>query len=135
MTGEHRLIFNWIGSLPVLVPNWEKRLPALYDELNFKHFQGTLPTLCPDFVCEFCDMPQDSAGIYISPENAALQSTKDVTIRPGIRINSALQVLRDHVRIALLHEMVHAKGIVGHGPNFQEELARLMLAGAYNNLL
>jgi hypothetical protein len=35
-------------------------------------------------------------------------------INPGIRINSALKVLSDHVRIALLHEMVHTSGIVGH---------------------
>jgi hypothetical protein len=135
MTGEQQLIFDWIGNLPVLVPNWEKRLPMLYEELNATWFDGTLPELTDTFVCEFCDMPQDSAGIFIDAETAAMRSTPDIKIRPGIRINSALRALRDHVKIALLHEMVHVSGIMGHLEPFHLEISRLMLAGAYNGLL
>jgi hypothetical protein len=135
MTGEQQLIFDWIADLPVRVPNWEKRLPMMYEELNMKWFDGTLPELTDDFVCEFCDMPRDSAGIFIDAETAEMRSTPDITIRPGIRINSALRVLRDHVKIALLHEMVHVSGIKGHLEPFHLEISRLMLAGAYDGLL
>lgn len=86
----------------------------MYEELNMKWFDGTLPELTDDFVCEFCDMPRDSAGTFIDVETAEMRSTLDIKIRPGIRINSALRVLRDHVKIALLHEMVHVSGIKGH---------------------
>lgn len=64
-----------------------------------------------------------------------MQSTDQAHVRPGIRVNTALCVLRDHVRIALLHEMIQASGIVGHQESFRMEVSRLMLAGAYNGLL
>jgi hypothetical protein len=135
MTEEQRLIYEWIGELPVVVPNWDKRLPEIYGELNTTFFQGVLPSLNEKFVCEFCEMPRDTSGIFLSEEHAAMQSTDQVHVRPGIRINSALCVLRDHVKIALLHEMIHAAGIVGHQEPFHMEVSRLMLAGAYNGLL
>jgi len=80
-------------------------------------------------------MPRSTAGIYIDAKRAEAQSTAEIKIRPGIHINSALHVLPDHVKIALLHEMIHASGVEGHGEPFQLELSRLMLAGAYNGLL
>jgi len=135
MTGEQQLIFDWIGSLPVAVPNWEKRLPQMYEELNAKWFNGAAPILGSTFVCEFCEMPRNTAGIYIDAKRAEAQSTAEIKIRPGIRINSVLQVLPDHVKIAMLHEMIHASGVEGHGEPFQLELSRLILAGAYNGLL
>src|SRR5258708_26661053 len=107
----------------------------MYEEVNMKWFDGTLPELTDDFVCELCDMPRDSAGIFIDAETAEMRSTPDITIRPGIRINSALRVLRDHVKIALLHEMLHVSGIKGHLEPFPLEISRLMLAGAYDGLL
>jgi hypothetical protein len=39
------------------------------------------------------------------------------------------------VKIAMLHEMIHAAGINGHTEVFQAEVARLMASGAYNGLL
>jgi hypothetical protein len=135
MSDEQRLIFEWIGILPVVIPNWEKRLPELYDELNGKWFDGKLPALTDEFVCEFCPMPRNTAGIFIDAETAQAQSTPETKIRPGIRINPALEVLPDHVKIALLHEMVHAGGIKGHKESFDREILRLILAGAYRGLL
>jgi hypothetical protein len=29
MTDEQRRIYEWIGELPVVVPNWDKRLPEI----------------------------------------------------------------------------------------------------------
>ncbi len=135
MTDEQRRIYEWIGELPVVVPNWDKRLPEMYGDLNTRFFQGALPLLSDTFVCECCEMPRDTSGIFISAEHAAMQSTDRVHVRPGIRINAALCVLRDHLKIALLHEMIHAAGIVGHQEPFQMEVSHLMLAGAYNGLL
>jgi hypothetical protein len=135
MTDEQQIIFDWIGMLPVVVSNWEKRLPMMYEEFNGKWFDGRLPKLSVSFICEFCDMSRDSAGIFIDAETAMLQSTANVIIRPGIRISSALMTLRDHVKIALIHEMIHASGIKGHDQPFTDELSRLVLAGAYNGLL
>ncbi len=135
MTDEQQLIFDWIDGLPVIVPNWGIKLPKMYRELNAKFFGNTLPPLSASFVCEFCDMPRESAGIFIDATKAVAQSTATVKIRPGIRINSNLKCLSDHVRITLLHEMVHASGTDGHLEPFGTEIARLMLAGAYNNLL
>ncbi|MDQ2835202.1 MAG: hypothetical protein M3Y50_15955 [Acidobacteriota bacterium] len=135
MTEEQRLIYEWIGQLPIVVPNWNKRLTEMYEELNTKWFQGVLPALSERFVCEFREMPRDTSGIFISEEHAAMQATDEIHVRPGIRINAALCVLRDHVKIALLHEMIHAAGIVGHKEAFHMEVSRLMLAGAYNGLL
>jgi hypothetical protein len=132
MTDEGRLIFEWIGSLPVIVPDWRTRLPRMYDELNAKWFSNTLPPLSELFVCEFCERPRESAGIFIDANKAAEQSS--VKIRPGIRINADLKCLSDHVKIALLHEMVHASGVEGHNEPFNGEIARLMHAGAYNNI-
>ena len=77
-------------------------LPAMYAEFNLKYFGGRLPPITDSFVCELCDMPGNSAGIYIDAERAAQQSTSAVKIRPGLRINSSLQTLRDHVTIGVL---------------------------------
>jgi hypothetical protein len=106
----------------------------MYGELNAARFAIALPELTDDFVCEFCDMPQDAPGIFIDANNAETQSTPEISIRHGIRINSALRILRDHVKIALLHEMIHVSGISGHWEPFNLEVSRLMLAGTYNDL-
>ena len=129
------MIFDWIGNLPVIVPNWDKRLPALYNDLNAKWFNKSSPPLSGEFLCEFCDMPRESAGIFIDADRAKAISTADVEVRPGIRINSRLHHLSDHVKIAMLHELVHAAGIIGHGEAFHAEIARLILSGAYEGLL
>jgi hypothetical protein len=135
MTPEHQLILEWIGTVPVLVPNWEKRLPLMYEDLNAKWFENSLPPISDEFVCEFCDMPRDTTVIYIDEKDAAEQSTSDVKIRPGIRISSGLKMFRAEVTIALLHEMVHATGIRKHDEPFRAQIARLMAAGAYEGLL
>lgn len=135
MTDEQKLIFDWIGNLPVAVPNWDERLPKMYQECNAKWFDDSLPALGEDFVCEFCEMPRNTAGIFIDTKKAEAQSTAETRIRSGIRINAALQVLPDHVKIALLHEMIHASGIDGHREQFNLEISRLLCAGAYKELL
>jgi hypothetical protein len=135
MTDEQKLISDWIGNLPVRVFNWDKKLPKMYDFFNEKWFNNSLPPISDAFVCEFSDMPRETAGICLDADRAAKLSKDGVNVRPGIRINSKLQYLSDHVRIALLHEMVHASGIEKHEEDFQKAIAGLFIAGAYNDLL
>ena len=135
MTEEQRLISDWIGMLPVRVFDWEEWLPKTYDLFNARWFKNSLPQISESFVCEFCDMPRETAGICIDAGRAAKVSRDGVTVRPGIRINSKLQCLSDHVRIALLHEMVHASGIEKHEEAFQNTVADLFAGGAYKHLL
>lgn len=135
MTDEQKLIFDWIGDLPVRVFAWEKQLPKIYDLFNAKWFNNSLPPISDSFVCEFCDMPRETAGICIDADRAAKVSKDGVNVRPGIRINSELQCLSAHVKIALLHEMIHASGIEKHEEGFRNVIAALFAAGAYNDLL
>lgn len=135
MTDEQKLISDRIGDLPVRVFDWKKRLPKIYDSFNAEWFNKSLPAISDAFVCEFCDMPRETAGICIDADRAAKVSKDGVNVRPGIRINSKLQCLSDHVKIALLHEMIHASGIEKHEEVFQNVIARLFAAGAYNRLL
>ena len=135
MTPEQRIISDWLGNRPVIVPNWDKRLPDLYNEFNAEWFNNSLPPLSAEFVCEFCEMPRESAGIFIDAARAKTISTADITVRPGIRINSGLQLLSSHVKIVLLHEMVHAAGITGHADAFATEIERLFVSDAYTGLL
>jgi hypothetical protein len=135
MTEEQQLIYNSIDDLPTLVPDWGKKLPEFYNCLNKDWFQSNLPALSDVFVCEFCDMPNETAGIFIDTNRAAKLSKPEVAVRPGIRINSKLQCLGDHVKIALLHEMIHASGIQGHLDNFDKAISNLFQARAYTGLL
>jgi hypothetical protein len=135
MTDEQKLIFDWIDNLPVRVFDWDELLPMIYDSFNARWFNNSLPPISDAFVCEFCDMPSETAGICIDAGRAANVSTDGVNVRPGIRINSKLQCVGDHVRTALLHEMVHASGIEKHEDFFQNAIAGLFAAGAYNGLL
>jgi hypothetical protein len=135
MSDEQKLIFDWIDNLPVRVFDWDELLPKIYDSFNAQWFNSSLPPISDAFVCEFCDMPRETAGICIDAARAAKVSKDGVNVRPGIRINSKLQCVCDHVRIALLHEMVHASGIEKHEDVFQNAIAGLFAAGAYNGLL
>lgn len=111
MTDEQKLIFEQIDMEPVSVFDWKDQLPKMYEPFNAKWFNNSLPPISHAFVCEFCDMPREFAGICIDEAWAVKISKGRVTVRLGIRINSKLKCLSDHVRIALLHEMVHASGI------------------------
>jgi hypothetical protein len=56
----------------------------MYADLNAKWFNGGLPPLSSEFVCEFIDLPRETAGIFIDANRAKTVSTADVKVRPGI---------------------------------------------------
>ena len=121
--------------LPVRVFDWNEALPRLYEQLNAKWFEGSLPAVSEAFVCEFCDMPRETVGICIDPVRAAKISKDGIDVRPGIRISSHLKCSTQHVIVALLHEMAHASGIEKHDEAFQDAIAKLYSMGAYKEIL
>jgi hypothetical protein len=88
MTDEQKLIFEQMDMEPVRVFDWKDELPRMYDCFNAKWFNNCLPPISPVFVCEFCDMAREFAGICIDEARAAKISKGRVTVRLGIRINS-----------------------------------------------
>src|SRR5690348_2480844 len=109
---EEEIIYGHLDDIPRVVPDYDKLLREDYAIFNEKHFQNVLPVLSECYICVFQQMPGDNAGMYISPDRAERMSTNETAIRPGIRINSKLKEFTSHVRIVLLHEMIHASGIV-----------------------
>ena len=111
---EEEIIYQHLDNVPRVVSDPSKRLWEDYGVFNKEYFQASLPHLSESFICVFQNMPRDDAGAYICPDRAAKWSTKETAVRPGIRINSKLKDFTPHVRIVLLHEMIHAYGIAGH---------------------
>jgi hypothetical protein len=136
MTDEQNAIYEWVGNVPAFIPDWKKRLPAMYADFNEKYFSNSLPKLGLDFVCEFCDFPGDAVGICIlQPDAQELFERSGIEVRLGIRIRSELKFSPDHVQIVLLHEMIHASGIRGHGTELRHKIIDLFAKGAYLALL
>ncbi len=132
---EEQIIYQRLDDVPRLVSDPDKQLREDYAIFNEKYFQDCLPLLSGSFTCVFQEMPGDNTGIYISPEKAEKMSTMETRIRPGIRINSRLKDFTPHVRIVLLHEMIHASGIAGHKEDFLAAISALVRAGVYEPLL
>lgn len=132
---EEEIIYQHLDNLPRVVRDPGKQLREDYAIYNETYFNNSLPLLSGSFVCAFQEMPGDNPGMYISSDRAEKMSTKETTIRPGIRINSKLKDFTSHVRIVLLHEMIHACGIVGHKEDFRAFISALAKAGAYEDLL
>jgi hypothetical protein len=136
MTKEHRIIYEAIGDVPtVYVSDWDAKLHRMYEGLNERWFEGKLPRISDSFVCEFCEMPNGNTGICVTEEWATKWSTEDCQVRPGIRINPGLKCSPEHVEIALIHEMVHASGILGHKDDFWNAVGELTRVGAHRGLL
>lgn len=132
---EEQIIYQHLDDIPRVVPDYDKLLQSDYAIFNERHFQNSLPVLSECFICVFQQMPGDNAGMYISPDRAERMSTDETPIRPGIRINSKFKGFTPHVRIVLLHEMIHASGIVGHKEDFRAFISALLRKGVYEPFL
>lgn len=135
MTDEERLIFEACENELFIRFDSNILLADYYASYNKTYFNDTLPHLSELFICAFQPLPNDKQGIYIDSERARKLSTSETTVRSGIRINSKLQYFKEFARQTLLHEMVHASGIVRHGQIFTNEICRLVKAGAYTDLI
>lgn len=97
-----------------------------YDWANQKYFKYQLPHVAVGF---YKERNMDYYGCSFTPIKAKFVHT--VVLNPYFKDWSKVN------RITLLHEMVHVKlnGRHGHGPKFKKELRRLILAGAFDDLL
>jgi hypothetical protein len=105
-------------------------LDEKYKEFQKRYFNGRVPDLSVSFICVFQPLPYDISGITILQGDERFQDEKK-----GIRINKCLEKFCSETQVALLHEMIHATGITGHGLKFKFEIVRLLLIGAYGNLI
>jgi hypothetical protein len=117
----HAVVAERAGRTPAPVD-----LASLYQEFRSKYFDNLVPELSIDFVCTFSRLPFDLAGACCLEKEAA-----QLGVKKGIRINEKLREFPAEVKVALLHEMVHAKGIRGHGTDLKTELTELFSKGAY----
>ncbi len=132
---EEEIIYQYLDNMPRVVSDPGKKLREDYRVFNKEYFRASLPDLSEFFICVFQDMPGDDAGAYIPPDVAVKLSTNETPIRPGIRINSRLKQFTPHVRIVLLHEMIHASGILGHKEDFRAAISVLLNDGVYEPFL
>jgi hypothetical protein len=101
-------------------------LPYYYKSFKDRFFGSSIPDLSDQFVCVFQKLPFDTAGITLLSEDAA-----KLKVRQGIRINEKLWVFPSEAKVALLHEMIHAKGLRKHSDDYQIEIDRLWREHAY----
>jgi hypothetical protein len=94
---EEEIIYQHLDDIPRVVPEHDKVLREDYAVLNQRYFENSLPRLSTRFVCLFQKLPGDHAGMYVSPARAEQMSTHEVTVAPGIRINSKLRNFTPHV--------------------------------------
>ena len=98
-----------------------------YDKINEKYFNYGLPNVSVGF---YKDKKNDDCyGCSFTPYKAKFVHT--------IALNPLFTEWTKVVRTTILHEAVHVKlmGKHGHGPKFKKELRRLILAGAFDDLL
>jgi hypothetical protein len=101
-------------------------ITSLYLDFRNKYFGDLAPELSEDFIVKFSKLPFDISGISYLAEDAA-----KVGVKRGIRINEKLREFPAEVKVALLHEMVHAGGVRKHKDEFKRAVIDLFEKGAY----
>lgn len=106
------------------------QLKRYFNHYNRKHFNSELPT--------------DTVLVWEPTTNDRTAETEKLPDgKFKIRLCPSISGLPKHAKVDLLHEMAHVKrGLNGstnafqsHGKAYKAELRRLMLAGAYDELL
>ena len=118
------IVIEYKGRAPG--PMDDSALADCYRDFRNRFFDNTVPDLSDDFICEFIKLPFDTAGITYLEEDAA-----KLGVRKGIRINEKLKEFPAEAKVALLHEMVHATGVRGHGDELKVALKQLFNKRAY----
>lgn len=105
-------------------------------------YGGTLPSLGPDFSVRFLEFPKeifwdDWEGITLLPtfDRHVVKEALAAGVNPGIYINARFRGLSGASCTVLLHEMVHASGILGHGQDFDDVREKLYIAKAFANAI
>ncbi|HCX04033.1 MAG: SprT-like domain-containing protein [Tissierellales bacterium] len=99
----------------------EKQLHNLYDNLNKKYFNNTLPK-SSEMTIEWSGRLTASAGIcYRKPKNSIIRLSTHYH-----------EDFPEDIENTLLHEMIHLK-VKGHGPEFKKEINRIISLGGKVN--
>lgn len=110
-----------------------RRLYAFY---NRKYFGHRLPRQMMFIGFHGKQLPRGELGNYVNEHGRAEFRTKsgkrDVYPGPLIMLRTDEPFMI--VKHTLLHEMVHASGVMNHGPRFQKEMLRLANEGAFNGI-
>jgi len=115
-------------QLPVRDLVYSRELTFQYHEYNRKYYRGRLPNI----EVYFRSMPkskQDVLGYTATPEIGDAEY---------IVINKKLELWREIAEIVLLHEMIHVRfphAEPDHGKIFEKERRRLIVAGAFDDLI
>jgi hypothetical protein len=107
-------------------PQDDVDLPSLYADFRTKYFGDLAPELSEDFIVKFSKLPFDISGTSYLTEDAA-----KIGVTRGIRINEKFKQFPAEAKVALLHEMIHARGIRKHKDEFKRALIDLFEKGAY----
>jgi hypothetical protein len=107
-----------------------KQLQKLYAQYNKKYFDSKLPAEIP---ISFVDMSQtDKAGLHICYQEPGM------TIH-AIHLDSTFKEYDTLLKFFLLHECCHVslfprEAEDPHGQLFDEEMARIMIRGAFHGI-
>jgi hypothetical protein len=98
-------------------------LERLFDKFNKLYFDGRLS---PEYRVTWADplKNEDAAENWGWQENSP----------PRIYLSTELRYYPEFRDMTLLHEMVHADGCDGHSADFQANMLRLAMAGAFNKI-
>lgn len=86
----------------------DKTLRDLYEVFNRTIFEGKLPPLTDEFVCEFAELPGALEGLCTDTHHAEeVFRASNIRIPKGIRIAQGLRRFPYATALTLFHECVH----------------------------
>lgn len=121
-----------------------KYIPTLretFEVYNSRYFGGKLPKNARVIWSDLTDI--ECLGVYDAEYSVRVQRVRgpnkgqyrlQASRKPTIRICRRIKWTSSVWMRVLLHEMVHLKGISGHGPKFQREMKRIANMGGFNGL-
>jgi len=115
----------------------DKRLSKLYQKYNEKYFDGTLPECHVGWSEKLKET--DTVGLSLVMQDGDIK-IHGIALDEDIKhflIPVCLKGVQVFYKTVMLHEMVHIKlyPYMHHGKRFYEEITRLVLRGAYVDLL
>ena len=112
---------------------YSRGLTFAYHTINRKYFEGRLPNL--EVYYEPMRLQKNRGGMCTTSGYTAIAKGGRILF---IAINDKLRKFEDLAELVLLHECIHVKYPLDpddHGPRFQKERRRLIVAGAIDEIL
>ena len=106
-----------------------RTLKRLYNEYNHRYFAGKLPDVQIEFVT-----PEEMKRSGLAKHTCAV-TCFNPGFRPAIFISRTKHKTWGYIRSDLIHEMCHiSKPRANHGKVFQDEMKRLALMNAFQDI-